>query len=66
MAAATIWKTCVVVTDLPEILANLTYNVELNMATIEKAGGNIIVAPLDWSDNRNALPTFSNPTFDVC
>jgi len=40
MSTAATWKTYFIITGLPYVLANLTYNVELNIATIEKTSGN--------------------------
>lgn len=65
LAAAALWKRCVVVTDLPAIIPNLTYNVELNYQAIERAGGKILVAPLDWAHHEEALVSWSERNFQV-
>lgn len=48
MAAAALWKAHVVLTDLPDIVANLTFNVESNSPTIEALGGRIEAGTLTW------------------
>ena len=48
MAAAALWKTHVVLTDLPDIVANLTFNVESNSPTIEALGGRVEAGALTW------------------
>ncbi len=40
MSTAATWKTYFIITGLPYVLENLTYNVELNIAAIEKTSGN--------------------------
>lgn len=48
MAAAALWKTHVVLTDLPEIVENLAFNVESNRSTIEALGGSVEAGALTW------------------
>lgn len=48
MAASALWKTRVVLTDLPDIVANLAFNVEKNRATIEALGGSVESGALTW------------------
>ncbi len=48
MAAAAFWKTHVVLTDLPAIVANLAFNVERNTPTIEALGGTVEAGALTW------------------
>ncbi|KAI1464263.1 putative methyltransferase-domain-containing protein [Daldinia caldariorum] len=55
IAAAAIWKSNVVLTDLPAILPNLAHNIERNRSTVEALGGNVDSAILVWgSDDGNA------------
>ncbi|KAI1082031.1 putative methyltransferase-domain-containing protein [Whalleya microplaca] len=55
MAAAAIWGTDVVLTDLPTILPNLTFNVQRNRQVIEALDGNVDSGVLVWgSDDDNA------------
>ncbi|KAI0383526.1 putative methyltransferase-domain-containing protein [Hypomontagnella monticulosa] len=55
MAAAAIWQTNVILTDLPTILANLDFNLEKNQPTIEALGGRVSSGALTWgSDDGNA------------
>ncbi|RYP20649.1 hypothetical protein DL767_009411 [Monosporascus sp. MG133] len=48
MAAAALWKTSVVLTDLPDIVPNLAFNVESNRPTIESLGGSVETGALTW------------------
>jgi predicted nicotinamide N-methyase len=48
LAAACIWKTSVVLTDLPTIVPNLAHNASLNREAVESRGGRVDVAPLTW------------------
>ncbi|KAK7748327.1 Protein-lysine N-methyltransferase rrg1 [Diatrype stigma] len=48
MAAAALWKTHVVLTDLPEIVPNLAFNVEGNRSVVEALGGSIEAGALTW------------------
>ncbi|KAK3310213.1 putative methyltransferase-domain-containing protein [Chaetomium strumarium] len=48
LAAACIWKTSVVLTDLPTIIPNLAHNASLNREVVEGRGGRVDVAPLTW------------------
>ncbi|KAI0839081.1 S-adenosylmethionine-dependent methyltransferase-like protein [Hypoxylon sp. FL0890] len=55
MAAAAIWQANVVLTDLPNIMPNLTHNIERNQPTIETLGGRVDSGTLIWgSDDGNA------------
>ena len=57
LAAACIWKTKVILTDLPIIMDNLTHNVEANRSTAESCGGYVEAAALTWgggSDESDA------------
>ncbi|KAK4242643.1 hypothetical protein C8A03DRAFT_39984 [Achaetomium macrosporum] len=48
LAAACIWKTSVVLTDLPNIIPNLAHNASINREVVEGRGGRVEVAPLTW------------------
>ena len=50
IAAAAIWSIPVLLTDLPEIEANLCYNVLQNTQVVEAQGGHIDSMVLDWKD----------------
>ncbi|KAI1091844.1 putative methyltransferase-domain-containing protein [Rostrohypoxylon terebratum] len=55
LAAAAIWQTDVVLTDLPSIIPNLAFNIEKNRSTIELLGGGVDSGALTWgSDDDNA------------
>lgn len=55
LAAASIWGTHVVLTDLPEILPNLKYNAEENRAAIEDLGGSVSVGALTWGGSGDEV-----------
>jgi hypothetical protein len=50
IAAAAIWRVPVLLTDLPDIQANLSYNVLQNTQLVEAQGGRAISTVLDWND----------------
>jgi hypothetical protein len=50
IAAAAIWSVPVLLTDLPEIQANLSHNVLQNTSVVEAQGGHVSSAILDWKD----------------
>ena len=49
LAAAAVFKTHVILTDLPEIVPNLERNLQANAATLTCSGGSAETATLDWS-----------------
>ena len=49
LSAACLWKTRVVLTDLPPIVEGLVGNVKLNMEVIGGSGGAVECGTLDWS-----------------
>ena len=55
IAAAAIWSVPVLLTDLPEIHANLSYNILQNTQLVEAQGGRVISTVLDWN-NPSAFP----------
>ncbi|KAI4595775.1 hypothetical protein KJ359_006412 [Pestalotiopsis sp. 9143b] len=62
MAAAAIWRTRVVLSDLPEIVANLSHNVETNREMIESLGGTVEAGALTWGAplEENDVELFPN------
>ncbi|RYC59856.1 hypothetical protein CHU98_g6350 [Xylaria longipes] len=44
IATAAMWQVEVVLSDLPDIMPNLDYNIEQNRAIVERLGGSIILA----------------------
>lgn len=48
LAAAAIWQTEVVLSDLPSIMPNLLFNIKQNLATVESLGGRIRAGHLTW------------------
>ncbi|KAI0392768.1 putative methyltransferase-domain-containing protein [Xylariaceae sp. FL0594] len=59
MAAAAVWRTEVVLSDLPDIMANLDYNVEKNRATVERLGGQLSSGTLTWGSREGNDAIFS-------
>lgn len=55
LAAACIWKTSVVLTDLPYIIPNLVHNVSLNREIVDRLGGKAEAAPLTWGGSREDI-----------
>lgn len=69
LAAAAIWKTHVILSDLPEIVPNLGYNVEKNRQMIEERGGAAVAGALTWGGEEDEVDTllFSRKNnFKVC
>jgi predicted nicotinamide N-methyase len=64
IAAACVWRTQVTLTDLPEIVPNLQYNVDQNRELVHPFGGYMSVMALDWSDAANA-PTSDYELYPV-
>lgn len=51
IAAAAIWGCHTHVTDLPDIVPNLALNAENNIPMLEKMGGTVTAAVLDWGND---------------
>ncbi|KAI1642965.1 putative methyltransferase-domain-containing protein [Daldinia loculata] len=60
MAAAAIWQTNVVLTDLPTIVPNLAYNMERNRCTIETLGGKVDSGVLTWGSEDGNTERFNS------
>lgn len=63
LSAACTWKTSVTLTDLDEIVPNLSRNLELNQQTVAAHGGSTKARALDWS-NSSEFPS-SPEQYDV-
>jgi predicted nicotinamide N-methyase len=50
LAAAAIWQCMACLTDLPDIVENLDYNIDCNCITISEHGGAATAKILDWSN----------------
>ncbi|KAI1401432.1 putative methyltransferase-domain-containing protein [Hypoxylon fuscum] len=59
MAASAIWQVNVTLTDLPNIMPNLTYNTEKNRSSIETLGGRVDLGSLTWGSDDNNAERFS-------
>lgn len=55
LAAAAIWQTHVILSDLPEIMPNLTYNVDQNRSMVQGQGGNLQAGALTWGGEEDEL-----------
>lgn len=55
LAAATIWQTRVLLSDLPEIMLNLAHNVETNRSMIEGSGGSVESGALTWGGGEDEI-----------
>jgi len=53
------WRTPVILTDLPTIVPNLSHNVELNRSTVEALGGDVEAGALTWGGSKEE----SDPRF---
>lgn len=53
MAAAAMWETDVLLTDLPEIVPNLAKNLEHNANLIQSHNGSVHARVLDWNDETD-------------
>ncbi|KAK4229746.1 putative methyltransferase-domain-containing protein [Podospora fimiseda] len=55
LAAASIWRANVFLTDLPEIIPNLAHNAALNRELIKARGGSVEAAPLTWGGGEDEV-----------
>ncbi|KAI0466655.1 putative methyltransferase-domain-containing protein [Xylaria cf. heliscus] len=60
IATAAMWQVEVVLSDLPEIMPNLAYNIEQNQATVERLGGKISSGALIWGTKSANDARFAN------
>ena len=62
LAAACVWKTSVVLTDLAVIIPNLAHNASLNREVVDGRGGRVEVATLTWGGSKDDVdPMFWEP-----
>lgn len=55
LAAAATWQTHVLLSDLPDIMSNLAYNVSQNRAMIEERGGSVDAGALTWGGEEDEI-----------
>ncbi|KAL5088050.1 hypothetical protein Trisim1_007218 [Trichoderma cf. simile WF8] len=55
VAAAALWQTHVILSDLPNIVPNLKDNTEKNKALVESRGGSMSVGPLTWGGEEDEI-----------
>jgi predicted nicotinamide N-methyase len=67
LSAASIWRTNVVLTDLPNILPGVTTNISLNEHQTRRNGGSAIPGSLDWSspDELRTYPSRVNHMAEI-
>ncbi|KAG9245504.1 putative methyltransferase-domain-containing protein [Calycina marina] len=65
IAVAAVWGVDVLLTDLPNIIDNLQYNVDQNSATVSSNGGSIKCKVLDWKNEEHAAQTIGDQTFEI-
>ncbi|KIW70380.1 hypothetical protein PV04_02654 [Phialophora macrospora] len=64
ISAACLWKTHVLLTDLPEIVPNLQQNLEQNKELVREHYGSVESRALDWADDTDT-PSSEQVKFDV-
>lgn len=62
LAAAPIWGTRVLLSDIPEIMPNLSHNVETNRSTIQAHGGSVEAGALTWGGEKDEIDAVLFPT----
>lgn len=62
LAAAAVWRTHVILSDLPEIVPNLSYNVEKNRQMIQERGGSVVAGALTWGGEDDEVDPVLFPT----
>ncbi|KAI7782542.1 hypothetical protein LA080_013178 [Diaporthe eres] len=55
LAAAAIWRTHVILSDLPEIVPNLAHNAEKNLSTVRERGGSLASGALTWGGDEDEI-----------
>jgi len=65
LAAAALWRTNVVMTDLPLFQDNLLHNIHKNSSLLEECNANVSCDVLDWTDPENGLTKCWNKQFEV-
>ncbi|CZS98971.1 uncharacterized protein RAG0_07500 [Rhynchosporium agropyri] len=65
MAAAAVWSTNVLLTDLEDIQDNLLFNINKNIATVTELNGSISGDVLDWTKPQEALELLIVTQFEI-
>ncbi|PVH81526.1 hypothetical protein DL98DRAFT_458101 [Cadophora sp. DSE1049] len=65
MAAAAVWKSSVLLTDLEDIQENLIFNINKNLSTVSDLDGWIAGDVLDWTKPQDALPSLQSKKFEI-
>jgi predicted nicotinamide N-methyase len=64
ISAACVWKTAVVLSDLPDIVPNLSRNLAINAELIKSNDGTVSSRALDWADT-SCEPSCEDDKFPV-
>ena len=64
LAAAAIWKTHVILSDLPAIMPNLQHNVDQNRAVVKSLGGSLDAGALTWGGDEDDTEEIDARLFD--
>lgn len=62
LAAAPIWQTRVLLSDLPDIMPNLKHNAQANVPTIQAHGGSVEAGALTWGGGEDEIDTVLFPS----
>ncbi|TVY65670.1 Protein-lysine N-methyltransferase EFM2 [Lachnellula suecica] len=65
LAAAAVWRTNVIMTDLPLFQDNLLHNIDKNSIMLENQGAVVSCDILDWTEPENGLTTCSDKEFEI-
>ncbi|KAI0452677.1 putative methyltransferase-domain-containing protein [Xylaria acuta] len=66
IATAAMWQVEVVLSDLPDIMPNLDYNIEQNQAVVERLGGKVSSGTLIWGSKSENDARFAHSNrFDI-
>ncbi|TVY19192.1 Protein-lysine N-methyltransferase EFM2 [Lachnellula arida] len=65
LAAAALWRTNVVMTDLPLFQDNLSHNIHKNSQLLGERGASVSCDVLDWTDGENGLTKCWNKEFEL-
>ncbi|KAF4629461.1 hypothetical protein G7Y89_g8684 [Cudoniella acicularis] len=65
LAAAAMWSTDIVLTDMEVIRENLLFNIDKNMDLLESRGAKVIGDVLDWTEPEKGLTKCFNKQFEI-
>lgn len=65
LVAAVLWRSHVILTDLPLFQDNLFYNIDKNNGILKQRAANVTCDVLDWTDPDNGLRKSQDKEFEV-